>query len=154
MSSDPSLGITNASTENCCMSGGRTWPDRDGLATVTYHTAAQAPTSLTAAPQFVLFPPPPSIGFGNLSATLTSNGSPVTGRTIAFSIGWLPLCTSVTNASGATTCQISFLGELIVLIAGGYSATFAGDNSYLSSSGATSWIALGSGLAGTARSRT
>jgi hypothetical protein len=114
-------------------------------------TSTAQPTTLTAAPQLVLFPPPSSIGLGNLSATLTSGGSPVSGRTIVFSISWLPLCTAVTNTAGVATCGISLLPELIVLIAGGYSATFSGDASYLSSGATTPWIALGSGLSGAAR---
>ena len=114
-------------------------------------TSAAVTTKLTAAAQLVLFPPPPGVGLGTLSATLTSGGSPLAGRTIVFSIAWLPLCAAVTNTSGVATCGISFLPELIVLLAGGYSATFSGDASYLSSSATTPWIALGSGLSGAAR---
>ena len=114
-------------------------------------TSPALTTTLRAAAQLVLFPPPPGVGLGTLSATLTSGGSPVSGRTIVFSIAGLPLCTAVTNTAGVGTCRISFLPELIVLLAGGYSATFSGDASYQSSSATTPWIALGSGLSGAAR---
>lgn len=119
--------------------------------TLTPTIPSPQPTTLAAAPQFVLFPPPASIGLGNVSATLTSGGSPVSGRTVAFSVGGLPLCTTVTNSAGVATCGVSFLPELIVLLAGGYSATFSGDASFLPSSATTAWIALGSGWPGIAR---
>ena len=123
---------------------------------VTAYTIAQPSSpaltsTLTATPQLVLFPPPSGVGFGTVSARLTSGGSPVSGRTIVFSVAWLPLCTAVTSTSGVATCGVSSLAELIVLLAGGYSATFTGDTSYLASSATTPWIALGSGLSGAAR---
>jgi hypothetical protein len=152
ISSDPALGITGAFTDVCCLSGGRTEPG--GLATITYEGVEVSPvrTSLSAAPQLVLFPPPSGIGLGTVSATLTpAAGPPVSGRTIEFSAGSLPLCTATTDNGGVATCRVSFLGELVVLRTGGYSARFSGDALYLPSSASTPWITLGSGSFGAVR---
>jgi alpha-tubulin suppressor-like RCC1 family protein len=121
---------------------------RDGQsATATAHySVAKASTSLTAAPQLVIFPPPTGVGFGKVSATLTSGGSGVVGRTIAFSVGATPLCSTVTDAHGTATCKLGLLAELRVLFANRYSASFAGDVGHLASSTGTPAIVLGSGL--------
>ena len=121
---------------------------RDGQsATATAHySVMKAPTRLAAAPQLVIFPPPTGVGIGRLSATLTSGGLSLVGRTIAFSLGATPLCTAVTDARGTATCRLGFLGELQVLFANRYSARFAGDARHLASSAGTRAIVLGFGL--------
>ena len=74
-----------------------------------------------------------------LSATLTGNGRPLSGRTITFTnaAATTTLCTATTNSSGVATCtttitgtpqQISALAD--DLSAHGYLATFAGDNTH------------------------
>jgi hypothetical protein len=142
---------TDCTAVGSSFSGGPNGGDTPPAALAERYTAPM-PTSLTAAPQLVIFPPPTGVGFGTVSATLTSGGSAVAGRAIAFSVGGFPLCTAVTGANGTATCNVSFLGELIVLVAGGYAATFAGDANYLPSSATTPWIELGVfGLARQAR---
>jgi hypothetical protein len=143
-------GVSCATTTNCTAVGSSFSASPNGgdapvvsLAEEYSAPMARAPTSLTAAPQLVIFPPPFGVGLGKVSATLTSGGSPLAGRTIEFAVGWIPLCRSVTAANGTATCNVSFLGELIVLFAGGYSAAFAGDSKYLPASATTPWIELG-----------
>ena len=121
---------------------------RDGQsATATAHySVGKAPTSLTAAPQLVIFPPPTGVGIGKVSATLTGGGSALVGRSIAFSVGATPLCSAVTDAHGTATCKLGLLAELRVLFANRYSTRFAGDAGYVASTGGTPAIVLGSGL--------
>jgi DNA-binding beta-propeller fold protein YncE len=104
-------------------------------------------TALTASPQLVLFPPPNAAGLGTVSATLTANGSPVAGQTIAFSVGGTGLCSAVTGASGTASCSPSLLGELQVLLSNSYTATFAANGAYLGSTASTPAVELGNGLA-------
>jgi alpha-tubulin suppressor-like RCC1 family protein len=118
---------------------------RSGTA-IAHYRVTKAPTSLTAAPQLVIFPPPTGVGIGKVSATLTSGGSALVGRTIAFSVGATPLCSAVTGADGTATCKLGLLAELRVLFANRYSARFAGDVGHLASSTGTPAIVLGSGL--------
>ena len=121
---------------------------RDGQsATATAHySVTKAQTDLTAAPQLVIFPPPIGVGIGKVSATLTSGGSRLLGRSIAFSVGAKPMCTAVTQTNGTATCRLGLLAELRILFANRYSARFAGDAGHLGSTAATPAIVLGSGL--------
>lgn len=112
-------------------------------ASITY-TVQAAPTTLTAAPQVVFFPPPTGVGLTHLSATLTSDGSPVQGMKITFADGALHLCTAQTNTLGVASCAPSLLGEIVVLLTNEYSASFAGNSQYLSSTASTDAIELGS----------
>jgi hypothetical protein len=91
----------------------------------------RAPTVLTAKPALLslvvlnLYGPP--------SATLTSPNGPVAGRVIQFSAAAAPLCTATTDANGVATCSgVQFLQALL---AGGYTAAFAGDAQYQASTG-------------------
>ena len=107
------------------------------------YTVSKAPTRLIAAPQLVLVPPPHRASLSTVSATLTSGGQPVSGRTIAFSAGSTALCTAVTGATGTASCTVGLAGELHVLLTGGYTASFAGDGDYLPSTASTPAIELG-----------
>lgn len=112
---------------------------------VTYTVTAPQPaaTTLTAAPQVVIFPPPVGVGLGRVSATLTSGGEPVAGQTIAFSAGPHSLCSASTGSDGSATCSLSLVRELEVLAAGGYTATYAGNADYAGSTAATPAIEFG-----------
>lgn len=70
---------------------------------------------------------------GKLIAHLTDDrGTAMPNRVLTFSTGSTRLCQSVTDATGTATCSApSFLVQLIL---NGYTATFAGDVSYLGSS--------------------
>src|SRR5262249_35355146 len=67
-------------------------------------------------------------GTGNLSATLTASGSPVSGKTIAFTLNGNSVGSAVTNASGvATLSNASLSGILAGSYSTGVGASFAGD---------------------------
>jgi hypothetical protein len=112
------------------------------------------PTTLVAAPQLVSFPPPNGVGLFNVAVTLTSGGLGVSSEPIVFSVGGSQLCSTVTDASGNASCNTGLLGELEVLLAGGYTASFAGANGFLPSTATTPAIELGNGLLRLARSTT
>jgi hypothetical protein len=70
----------------------------------------------------------------NLSARLTVGLLPIGGATITFYAGPYTQCTAQTNFNGTATCTPSAGGNLVILY-GGYTAKFAGDATYLPSSG-------------------
>jgi len=76
-------------------------------------------------------------GTTNLTATLTSGGSGVSGKTISFTITGNPAGSATTNGSGvASLANVSLSGVGAGTYASGVGASFAGDGSYGSSSGA------------------
>ena len=78
-------------------------------------------------------------GTVNLSATLTSSGSPVSGKTINFTLNGNPVGSAITNGSGvATKTGASLSGIYPGFYPSGVGASFAGDSSYSSSSGTAS----------------
>ena len=103
-------------------------------------TPAMAATSLTAAPQIDLDARSLGVGLGRVSATLTSAGSPLAGKQITFTVGSTTLCTATTNTKGVATCNLSLKNELKVLAANSYTASFAGNSSYLGSTASTKAI--------------
>jgi hypothetical protein len=61
------------------------------------------------------------------TATLRGQGNtPLPGQTVAFSARGTPLCTGVTNAGGIATCSSLGSAGILAMLAGGYTATFAG----------------------------
>lgn len=89
--------------------------------------------------QTKLAPAPASFGLLSVtfSATLTrsDNGTPISGKTITFSVPGLALggnCNAVTNGSGVASCTIS-PALVITLGPSSYTAAFAGDTDYVSS---------------------
>ncbi|MFE2227638.1 IPT/TIG domain-containing protein [Streptomyces kronopolitis] len=84
------------------------------------------PTQLTATPALIqLFPL--QLHFPFLSATLIDSvtGLPVPGQTITFSTGGHVLGTAVTDATG-TARHLEVLSLALIILNGGYDATFAG----------------------------
>ena len=78
-------------------------------------------------------------GTVNLSATLTSSGSPVSGKTINFTLNGNPVGSAITNGSGvATKTGASLSGIYPGFYQSGVGASFAGDSSYSPSSGTAS----------------
>jgi hypothetical protein len=132
---------------------GTSYSSRHGAEVVISWVGA-VPTTLVAAPQVVLFPPPNAVGLFNVAATLTSGGLGVSSEPIVFSVGGSQLCSAVTDASGNASCNPGALGELEVLLTGGYTASFAGDGGFLPSTGTTPAIELGNGFLQLARSTT
>lgn len=102
---------------------------------------AVAPTSLSATPEIVIFPPPYGVGPFRVSATLTSAGKPVAPEQISFSVGKTALCSAPTQTNGTASCTLNLKGEIAVLLANNYTATFAGDSSYSGSTATTPAIA-------------
>lgn len=66
-------------------------------------------------------------------ATLTDgSGDPIVGRSITFTADDELLCVATTGDSGTASCDVlSPAGYVAVLTAGGYDASFAGDEEYL-----------------------
>jgi len=78
-------------------------------------------------------------GTVDLSATLTSNGSPVSGKTINFTLNGTPVGNAITNSSGvATKTAVSLYGIYPGIYPSGVGASFAGDSFYSPSSGTAS----------------
>jgi hypothetical protein len=103
-------------------------------------TVAKAPTSLTADAALVSVSPL-GLPLGQLKARLSSPDGPLAGRIVAFRIGAVTACTSVTDASGVATCNaLRYLVNLTLNL--GYSATFGGDANYLPSSARAGIIKL------------
>ena len=75
-------------------------------------------------------------GTTNLSATLTSGGNPVAGKSVSFSLNGTSVGSANTNASGAATLNgASLAGIATGTYATGVSASWTGDGSYGASSG-------------------
>ena len=78
-------------------------------------------------------------GTTTLSATLTSGGNPVSGKTISFTLNGNSAGSGSTNGSGiATISNVSLSGIGAGTYPTGVGASFAGDGSYLASSGTNS----------------
>ncbi len=71
-----------------------------------------------------------------MTATLvTAQGAPIPSQTLSFTTGTTALCTAVTAANGVASCTATGLGALSLELNGTYTATFAGNASFLGSSG-------------------
>ena len=75
---------------------------------------------------------PLGLPLGQLRVTLSSATGPVAGVPIVFRIGGATVCTSSTSAAGVATCNAA--SQLVALVLfNGYTATFAGNAGYSSS---------------------
>ena len=78
-------------------------------------------------------------GTTTLSATLTAAGSPVAGRSVAFTLNGTSVGSATTNASGvATLTNVSLSGLVVSSYPSAVQASFAGDSSYDASAGTAS----------------
>jgi predicted outer membrane repeat protein len=78
-----------------------------------------------------------TITFGSVSATL-AGGVPskgIAGQTVTFKTGSTTVCSGVTTSTGAVRCNITVLDEVAAILANGVTATYAGSDSWLPSSG-------------------
>jgi hypothetical protein len=101
---------------------------------VTLNVSGTAPTSLTVSPGTGTYG-----GTVNLSATLTSSGSPVSGKTITFTLNGNTVGTASTNVSGVATLNgVSLSGINAGTYPSGVGASFAGDSGFQASSGTAS----------------
>jgi len=93
--------------------------------------SAGATTSLSVVPASGTYG-----GTTTLSATLTAAGTGVSGKTISFTVSGTPKGSAFTNGSGvATISGVSLSGIDAGSYPAGVAASFAGDGSYVSSSG-------------------
>jgi hypothetical protein len=98
--------------------------------TVCFHD--QAPTMLTVAPASGTYG-----GTAVLTATLTSAGTGVAGKTVSFTLNGSPAGSGATDGSGvATVAAASLAGIGAGTYPGGVAAAFAGDSDYTSTTGA------------------
>jgi hypothetical protein len=101
---------------------------------------AKGTTALAVNP--VILGPPLVLTIGSVSATLTG-GSPaegIAGQTVTFTSGSTVICSGVTSSSGAVTCNFTVTSLLVLILADGVTATYAGSTSWLPSSGSSSLI--------------
>ena len=90
-----------------------------------------SPTTLTVSPVIAVYG-----DTANLTATLTSGASPVSGQTVTFTVNGNPAGTAITNASGiATIANYDLTGINAGTYPTGIQAAFAGNASYHASSG-------------------
>jgi ribosomal protein L18E len=108
-------------------------------------TPTPAPTATpTPTPATVLTVAAAASTYGgsvNLSATLTSNSSPVSGKSISFTLNGNAAGSGVTDGSGVATVTVNPLcgsSYNAGLYSSGVAASFAGDGSYTGSSGSNS----------------
>ena len=109
--------------------------DHETTTSFTLRATGKAPTSLTAYPATLALPPvgPRGVVYLTLSATLTSFGNPVAGKTIYFrGANGQEFCRAVTDANGYADCQ-SAISAVQALLNFDYTASFGGDNQYLPS---------------------
>ncbi|MHB8575667.1 MAG: HYR domain-containing protein [Dehalococcoidia bacterium] len=141
----PASGSTFAvgTTTVTCSASAADGDDSNSPVSATFKvTVTQASTSLTAAPQLVVFPPSRAVGLGRVSAILTGGGRRVVGEPITFSVGATKLCTAVTSTNGTATCRLNVFQELEVLIANRYQARFAGNSAFAPSRASTRALEL------------
>src|SRR5207302_8480143 len=75
----------------------------------------------------------------NLSTTLTSSDSPLSGKTINFTLNGNPVGSAITNGSGvATKTSVSLSGIYPGFYPSGVGASFTGDSFYSATSGTAS----------------
>jgi hypothetical protein len=102
--------------------------------TFTTGAAVAAPTTLAVDPATGAYG-----GTTTLSATLTSGGNPLSGKTVSFTLGGSSAGSTTTDASGvATLSGVSLVGIDAGSYPSGLGASFAGDSSYDTSSGSAS----------------
>ena len=108
------------------------------------YTYTKDTTSLAATPLLL------SLGSGALSihlhpqATLadTTTRLPVAGATVTFSVAGYALCTATTDAHGVASCT-GLCPLTVILLAGSYTAAYAGDPSLAPASATAGLISLG-----------
>ena len=121
-------GAGGGGGSNLVPSGGSASLDTAGVPSVTITYNVLTPTTLVAAPAKARW------WHITFSAKLTrsSDGVPLSGKTITFTYRGRPACQATTNVSGVASCTIR--GPLLLLGKSSYTARFAGDDHDLPSS--------------------
>jgi hypothetical protein len=98
-------------------------------------TVVKAPTKLVVSS--LLLNPPLDLTLNTARATLTGGNplAPLSGQTVVFTAGSTTLCSGMTNTSGVVTCSYSILDLVPAVLNLGVTATYAGNGSYLPSTG-------------------
>ncbi|HJR24442.1 MAG TPA: putative Ig domain-containing protein, partial [Acidimicrobiales bacterium] len=99
-------------------------------------TIERGPTVLTVSPVLIQLGPL-GIRFGVVDATLRGGLplEPIAGQQVTFKAGSATLCTATTNASGFAGCSVGPLGVVQLILAGGVTATYAGNTFWLPATG-------------------
>jgi hypothetical protein len=110
-------------------------PNGTATQSLSITTVVKAPTKLVVSP--LLLNPPLVLTLNTAMATLTGGSplGPLSGQAVVFTAGSTTLCTAMTNASGLATCSYSALNLVAAVLSFGVTATYAGNGSYLPSSG-------------------
>lgn len=94
-------------------------------------TAPPAATTLTSTPAIASVSSLHLYLFA-LNATQSSAAEPAAGHVITFKAGSTVICTAVTGANGTASCN-GLASVLSIVLADGYSASFAGTSRYIAS---------------------
>jgi hypothetical protein len=79
---------------------------------------------------------PLALNLFHLQAALSAASAPLGGAPLAFTAGAQVLCTTHTAANGTATCDASTLPNVVaVIVAGGYSVSFAGTPDFAAAKG-------------------
>jgi hypothetical protein len=135
-----SLGCFNDLNNNGSQDSGESavTPDEDNSLTVDKRVVCTFTNTLTAAATSISGVSGSGSygGTGTLTATLTSGGNPVTGKTIDFRLNGTSVGTAITNSLGvATRSGVSLSGINAGTYSTAVSASFDSDGSYSESSG-------------------
>lgn len=107
----------------------------DDVSTASGPLAPYLVTAVDAAPVLLKVNPLALSVFAGLRAQLTAGGAPLAGRSLLFTLPGGATCTAKTDAKGFASCVTPLSpGQLIALLGGGYTASYAGDQDYLPSS--------------------
>lgn len=102
---------------------------------------AKAATVLDARPYLAQILPGLPINLRFSAVLKTTTGQTLAGRSVSFAAG-SAACTGITNSSGVASCGVIARTLPAVILAGGYSAQFAGDTNYAGSSDTASLLSL------------
>jgi hypothetical protein len=80
------------------------------------------------------------VGYARATLTGGSPAQPIAGQTIVFKAGATTVCTAVTAADGTVTCKMNVVNTLLVIVNLGVTATYAGNASWLPSTGSTGLV--------------
>jgi hypothetical protein len=111
---------------------------------VTVAPPSKIATVLTVDPNVSLSLAPSGVSLGvyvlSARGTLkTAGGAPVVGRTVTMKALGGTICSGVTDSAGVVKCG-GLVSNLTVVLGLGYTGTFAGDTTYLPSTGSTPLI--------------
>lgn len=96
-------------------------------------TVAKRPTTLHADAALIRINPLLGVNVGTMRATLTTSEGPFAGQQVVFTNGATTVCTGTTDASGLAKCSAPLVQYLSLILAGGFTATYAGDANHLGS---------------------